>query len=105
MSDANNFGQGAWLTRTIKQALNALKLWPLAVLIKSGGRGYRLSKGDGLAYSYSVFNNYWQISRECSRVHLTNTTAAGINPYRTAGHVALLGIKQDVPLTRAALRD
>jgi hypothetical protein len=35
--DANNFGQGSWPSRSIKQALNALSLWPLAVLVKSGG--------------------------------------------------------------------
>ena len=53
-----------------------------------------ISEGDGLAYSYSVFNDYGQIRAQCSSVHLVNLLDAGVNPYRTATHVALLGIKQ-----------
>lgn len=93
ISDSNNFGQGSFLARSIKQLINMVGLWRLANLIKTTGRGYMISEGDGLAYSYSVFNNYKQISRRCRSVHIFNATPAGINPYRTASHVALLGIK------------
>ena len=78
----------------MKQTFHALGLWPLVDFIKTRGRGYTISEGDGLAYSYSVFNNYRQIRAQCTSVHLINTLDAGINPYRTATHVALLGIKQ-----------
>ncbi len=93
ISDANNFGQGSAPARAVKQIANFLGLWPLLDFIKSRGKGYRLSEGDGLSYSYSVFNDYAQVRRACASVHLLNTTAAGVNPYRTASHVALLGIK------------
>lgn len=93
ISDANNFGQGSAVMRAFKQALNACGLWPLANYLKTRGRGYTFSEGDGLAYSYSIFNNYAQIAREC-RVHLFNTDAAGANLYRTASHLALLGVKR-----------
>jgi ubiquinone/menaquinone biosynthesis C-methylase UbiE len=93
ISDSNNFGQGSWLTRAVKQSANALGLWRALDLIKTKGRGYSISEGDGLAYSYSVFNNYRQIQRVCKQIHLLNTQPGGVNPYRTAGHVALLGIK------------
>jgi ubiquinone/menaquinone biosynthesis C-methylase UbiE len=93
ISDANNFGQGGLLGRSVKQVLNSLRLWPLADFIKTKGRGYTESEGDGLAYSYSVFNNYEQIRRQCKTVHILNTSCAGINPYRTAAQVALLGVK------------
>ena len=93
ISDCNNFGQGSPLLRLMKQTLNACRLWPVADWIKTGGRGYFESEGDGVAYSYSVFNNWRQIRRRCQVVHLFNTADAGINPYRTAKHVALLGIK------------
>lgn len=55
ISDANNFGQGRFLARTAKQALNALGLWKTVDFIKTKGKGYTISEGDGLAYSYSVF--------------------------------------------------
>jgi ubiquinone/menaquinone biosynthesis C-methylase UbiE len=92
--DCNNFGQGRAVSRLIKQSINAVGLWPLADLIKTKGKGYTISDGDGLAYSYSVFNDYKQISKRCQAVHILNTTGAGSNLYRTASHVALLGIKR-----------
>lgn len=94
ISDANNFGQGSFAGRTFKQILNAFGLWKYAYLIRTKGKGYVLSDEDGLAYSYSVFNDYGKISRACSRVSLLNTTDGKIDFYRTASHVALLGIKK-----------
>jgi len=92
ISDANNFGQGRRLSRLLKQAVNAFGLWPLADFIKTRGKRYTISDGDGLAYSYSVFNNYQQIREKCESIHLLNTTDAGPDIYRSASHVALLGI-------------
>jgi SAM-dependent methyltransferase len=94
ISDSNNFGQGPGLIRLTKQIINLLRLWKFVDFIKTKGRGYALSEGDGLAYSYSVFNNYSQIRHKCKSVHISNTVDAKINPYRTSSHVALLGIKQ-----------
>lgn len=94
ISDANNFGQGSRLMRGFKQFTNALGLWPLFNYLKTRGRGYTISEGDGLAYSYSVFNSYPAIRSTCSTVHLFNTSdSASVNPYRGASHVALAGLK------------
>ena len=93
ISDANNFGQGSPLTRAVKQLLNFLGLWKAAYLIQTKGKGYFISEEDGLAYSYSVFNNYKQIEAKCKHIHVLNTTAGNINPYKTASHVALIGVK------------
>jgi ubiquinone/menaquinone biosynthesis C-methylase UbiE len=93
ISDSNNFGQGSYISRTIKQLINAVGLWKLADFIKTKGKGYSISEGDGLGYSYSVFDNYKDISRQC-KTHILNTAGAGINPYKTASHIALLGIKK-----------
>jgi SAM-dependent methyltransferase len=93
ISDSNNFGQGGFLGRTTKQILRALQLWPIADFVKTRGKGYRISEGDGLAYSYSVFSNYPQIAAICKSVHILNTVPAGRDAYRSASHVALLGIK------------
>ena len=93
ISDTNNFGQGGPVVRSIKQAINAAGLWSIADWIKTGGRGYSVSAGDGVAYSYSVFNDWPQIRQHCRTVHVVNTDGAGINPYRTAAHVAVVGLK------------
>ena len=96
ISDSNNFGQGSGVSRLIKQVLNATRLWPLADKLKTKGKGYTISEGDGLAYSYSVFNDYRQIKEKCASVHMMNTLDAGPNLYRTAPHVALLGVKDPI---------
>ena len=93
ISDGNNFGQGSLLVRSLKQGLNLIGLWPLVNFIKTGGRGYAISEGDGLAYSYSVFNNYNQIRQSCKSLHIINTSNGGVNPYKTAEQIAVLGIK------------
>lgn len=94
ISDSNNFGQGSPVVRRVKQALDRLGLWPLANFVKTRGKIYSVSEGDGLSYSYSVFNDYPLIERRCRSVHVVNTrAAAGSDPYRSSGHVALLGVK------------
>ena len=92
ISDSNNFGQGSALTRVIKQILNSLRMWKMIDYIKTGGKGYIFSEGDGLSYSYSVFNNYWIIDKNCKSVHVMNTMEKSINHYRDAGHVVVIGM-------------
>ncbi len=94
ISDSNNFGQGSFPVRMVKQLLNSLRLWKFAYLVRTRGKGYAISEEDGLAYSYSVFNNYRQIKAQCESIHLLNTKDGSMNAYRSASHVALLGIKK-----------
>jgi ubiquinone/menaquinone biosynthesis C-methylase UbiE len=94
VSDSNNFGHGKFMTRWVKQAINSFKLWKIFDFAKTKGKGYLLSEGDGLSYSYSVFNDYRQIRFSCKSVHILNTVDAGINLYRSSAHIALFGIKK-----------
>lgn len=94
LMDSNNFGQGSWPLRTSKQVLRALGLWNLADFVKTRGRGYTLTSGDGLAYSYSVFQNFRQMRQHCDPIHVLNPNGNGMNPYRCASAVAVLGIKR-----------
>src|SRR5262249_46884038 len=93
ISDANIFGVGSLHSRLLKQLLRSAKLWPIANLARTGGRGYSVTADDGLWYRYSVFDDYSLISAHCGSVHIMNTSAAGSNLFRSAPHVALLGIK------------
>jgi ubiquinone/menaquinone biosynthesis C-methylase UbiE len=94
ISDSNNFGSGSATERFFKQLLNSMMLWPIVDFIKTRGKGYTITEGDGLAYSYSVFNNYAQIRKACQNVHLINTKDGHMNLYRTSTHIAVLGIKK-----------
>lgn len=94
ISDANNFGQGGPMIRLLKQAINAIGLWRAFDWLRTNGKGYHISAGDGLFYSYSVFNNYAQIRASCKAVHQFNTVDAGRSFPTSAPHVAILGIKK-----------
>jgi ubiquinone/menaquinone biosynthesis C-methylase UbiE len=93
VSDSNNFGQGPLAFRAIKQILNKIKLWKAYNYFATKGKGYYLSEGDGLFYSYSIFNDYDLIKNSCKSVHMLNTKNSGQNLYKTASHLALFGLK------------
>ena len=92
ISDSNNFGQGRYIARTVKQLINLIHLWSVYNFIKTKGKVHHISEGDGLFYSYSVYNNFEQINEQCD-VFVTNTSPAAKNLYRTAGHIVLFGKK------------
>jgi ubiquinone/menaquinone biosynthesis C-methylase UbiE len=89
-SDCNNFGQGSASARLAKQVLRSLGLWRAADWLKTGGKGYTLSEGDGLAYSYSIFDDLTQVRRRFSRVMVMNTQGQAVNHFRQAPTVVVL---------------
>jgi ubiquinone/menaquinone biosynthesis C-methylase UbiE len=92
--DVNNFGQGGALSRWVKQTVNLLGLWPLFDWAKTRGRGYSVSEGDGLYYSYSVFNQLPLLRRHCSHLYFMNTDDSSPDLYRTAAGAIIFGIKK-----------
>jgi len=92
ISDSNCFGSGSPGARAVKQGAHALGLWPLVDYLKSGGKRYYVSEGDGLFYSYSTYFNYQQLRAASKCVHVLNTKGTGTNPYRHASHTAMLAI-------------
>lgn len=100
ISDSNNFGHGSLPARRVKIALRRLSLWPVFDWVRSGGKRYYISQGDGVAYSYSVFNNLSQIRRACGGgLHILNASpldgpATSPDLLISAATVALLGLKQ-----------
>jgi len=70
LSDSNRFGQGPIRARLAKLALRAAGLWPLANLVKTRGRGYIVSEGDGLSYSYSVYDDVPALAAWAHRVYV-----------------------------------
>ncbi len=93
ISDDNHFAAGSALGRRVKQGLNALGLWRAAYRLRTGGKGYRISEGDGLSYPYSVFDDLDLVRARCDTVQLANTADGGPDLYTSAAHVALFGRK------------
>ena len=66
----------------------------LNFMLSARGKGYNISEGDGLAYSYSIFNDFNYIAQISSRVHILNTSnTTSSDLYKTADSIALMAIK------------
>jgi ubiquinone/menaquinone biosynthesis C-methylase UbiE len=104
LSDLNRFGCGSYAVRMLKLFLHKSSLWSAARFIKTKGKMYNISEGDGLFYSYSVFDSYFQLARWADTIWLIPTLdqqALGIrswlHPLITASHVLLCAIKSGRP--------
>lgn len=93
ISDNNNYGQGSAPARAVKLSLRSAGLWKAFDLLRTRGKGYMESEGDGLFYSYSVFDDLPQIRRACARTHVMGTKDSGSNLIWSATHAAILGVK------------
>lgn len=77
LSDDNRFGHGPAPVRLLKLATHRVGLWPLANYVKTRGRGYTVSDGDGVAYSYSVYDSLPQLDAWADRIVLVPTAGSG----------------------------
>jgi ubiquinone/menaquinone biosynthesis C-methylase UbiE len=98
LSDSNRFGQGSPAMRLIKLGLYKTHLWNLARFVQTKGEMYQFSEGDGLAYSYSVFDSYDQLASWADRVVLLSTasglsTKSWFHPLLTAPSILLCAFK------------
>ena len=59
--------------------LHAVWLLPIAKFLKSGGKGYEYSEGDGVYYSYSIFSSLPVVRAKFPIVHQLNTSPASVN--------------------------
>lgn len=68
LSDENRFGRGSSAWRIIKYVWWVTGIFPLGYFIMTKGRGYHETEGDGISYSYSVYDSFRAISRWAERV-------------------------------------
>lgn len=91
ISEAYRFGQGPLPLRILKLLLFQLKLWKSFDFLRTRGKGYQVSAGDGVFYTHSVYDNLRQIGE---------TRPSGwLNPLLTSGGVLLIAAckRQDSP--------
>lgn len=96
VSDANRFGQGRVRARAAKLALWSAGLWKAFDHVRTRGKGYMESEGDGVFYSYSVFDDLPLLSAWGERTvvvpldpdpRLRATWLARLGPLLTSSHV------------------
>jgi ubiquinone/menaquinone biosynthesis C-methylase UbiE len=89
ISDSNNFGQGGRMGRTVKQFIHLSGFWKAFDMIRTKGKGYHYSDGDGVFYSYSIFDDVPVLRRGFHDLHFLSTAPSGASLYRTAPQVAI----------------
>jgi ubiquinone/menaquinone biosynthesis C-methylase UbiE len=99
LCDSNRFGQGSRAARLLKLFLCKSKLWGAYTFLRTGGKGYIITEGDGLAYSYSVFDSYDLVSRWADRVILVPTSpteknSSWFHPLLNSSGVLLCALKE-----------
>ncbi len=73
ISDASRFGQGSTAAGMLKLAIHRAGMWPTFERIRTRGRGYMESDGDGIFYSYSIFDSMPQLQAWADRVFIIPT--------------------------------
>lgn len=95
ISDANNFGQGSVLARALKQTIRAFGLWRAFDLLRTRGKGFHYSEGDGVYYSYTLLDDVPVLRRKFPNVIWLGTAPSGSDLYRSAGSVAIFASREE----------
>jgi ubiquinone/menaquinone biosynthesis C-methylase UbiE len=98
--DGNRFGLGSWPVRVLKLALYKAGVWKIVNYLKTGGKGYNLTEGDGLFYSYSVYDSFDRIAEWAGQLIVLPNEAckarSWLHPLLTSGGVFLCALKETV---------
>lgn len=73
LSDSNNLGQGRAAIRMVKALVHGIGLWRTMIWLTTGGRMAKFSEGDGVYFSYSLFDDLPLVRAKFPRLHLVNT--------------------------------
>ncbi|HYL65390.1 MAG TPA: class I SAM-dependent methyltransferase [Candidatus Methylomirabilis sp.] len=100
ISDSNRFGQGSRLARLIKLGLYKSRLWATYNFVRTSGKGYQITEGDGLAYSYSIYDSFDLVARWADRIILYSasdkTVRSWVHPLLTSGGALLCALRDSV---------
>lgn len=96
--DSNRFAQWSWPARLFKLFLYKMGLWGAFNFVRTRGKCYQISEGDGLFYSYSVYDSYDLVSRWADRILLLSNGAvqsrSWFHPLLTAEGLVLIAIRE-----------
>jgi SAM-dependent methyltransferase len=96
--DCNRFAQGSWPARLFKLFLYKMGLWSAFNFVRTWGKRYQISEGDGLFYSYSVYDSYDLVSRWTDRILLLSNgpvhSRSWFHPLLTAEGLVLIAIRE-----------
>ena len=95
--DCNRFGQGSPPARLFKLFLYKIGLWHAFNFVRTRGKRYQISEGDGLSYSYSVYDSYDLVASWADRLLVlpsgTSHSVSWFHPLFTTEGVILVAIR------------
>jgi ubiquinone/menaquinone biosynthesis C-methylase UbiE len=98
ISDSNRFGQGSLIHRMVKLLLFKARLWGVFSYLRTFGKGFLFSEGDGVFYSYSVYDSFQQIACWGDRLILIpngeQKVRSWLHPLLTSGGVILCALRE-----------
>lgn len=96
ISDSNIYGQGGWVQRFAKRLLAGAHVLKSLNWIRRGGHLWYWSPGDGIAYSYSVYDSIPLLRNSCPWIIVTPTQPAGMtggSPLSESSHCLVRAFK------------
>ena len=97
LSDENRFGRGSLAWRLIKYLWWKTGVFPLGFWLMTKGRGYNFTEGDGVSYSYSVYDSVRQLRAWADSIFFIPLKKAGGPPWGhplfSSSHVLLCAIR------------
>lgn len=97
VSDLNNYGCGSMPQRMVSHTLRLVRLWRTFQFVKNGFRHWKYDPdGDGLHFSYSLFDDLPYLRRHADELLLLTTRGStGGHPLWDATHLAVLALQDD----------
>jgi SAM-dependent methyltransferase len=103
LSDSNRFGQESFVWRLMKAAAWKCGLWPFLDRLRTRGKGYTISKEDGLSYSYSVYDSFHELAEWADVIYVIPTSQMSARswlfPALSSSHGLLVAVRN--PAMRA----
>jgi ubiquinone/menaquinone biosynthesis C-methylase UbiE len=96
ISDENRYGRGPSWWRITKFIWWKLGVFPLGFWLMTNGKGYNESDGDGISYSYSVYDSYPLLAKWADSIFfipLKPQTGRLSHPLLTSSHLLMCAIK------------
>lgn len=97
LSDENRFGRGSLAWRLIKYFWWKTGVFPLGFWLTTKGKGYNFTPGDGVSYSYSVFDSVRQLRAWANAIFfipLKKASGPGwAHPLFSSSHVLLCAFR------------
>lgn len=92
-SDMNNYGCGSIAQRMLALSLRSIGLWKPFQFAKNGFKYEKFSSGDGIFYSYSLFDSLPTIREKFPQTHIANTRASCDHLLGGSSHISVFAAK------------